>query len=1020
MEFEDRADEIAVIGMSCRFPGARDTAEFWKNLSAGVESIRTFTDEELIAAGTSPERLRNPAFVRAHGAMDDVFAFDAPFFGVSHREAQVLDPQHRVFMECAWSALEDAGVDPSRFAGSIGVYAGSGFSPHVRQVLEDPELSALVPWEMVLFSNDKDFLTTRVSYKLGLHGPSVAVQTACSTSLVAIHIACQSLLNRECDVALAGGATIWPSPVAGYQYQEGGINSPDGHCRAFDARAAGMVPGSGAGVVTLKRMVDALRDGDPIHAVVKGSAINNDGAGKIGYTAPSVQGQSKAIAEAVALAGIEPSDISFVETHGTGTPLGDPIEIAALKEVFAGVDAGTVALGATKPNIGHLDTAAGVAGFIKTVLALKHGAVPPVPHFQRPNPELGLEGSPFFVNASLRPWASGGAPRRAGVSSFGIGGTNAHAVLEEAPALPALPETDAAQLVVLSARNEAALERMRANLAAHLEQNPDVPLADVAWTLQEGRAAHPYRWAAAARDARGAREALAAPVRGTARRAAEPAPPVAFLFPGQGTQHAGMGRELYEREPVFRSEMDRCAQALLPELGMDLRTALFPAAGAEAEAGALLQETRLTQPALFATEYALAKLWMSRGVQPAAMLGHSIGEYVAACLAGVFTVESALRLVAARGRLMQSLPAGAMLAVPMPESAVAPLLPDAVSLAAVNSAAHCVVSGETAQIDAVEKLLAARDVAARRLHTSHAFHSAAMEPILAAFEDEVRRARPAAPSLPFLSNVTGDWITAGQATDPGYWVRHLRNTVRFADGVSRLLEDPTRVLLEVGPGETLGTFARRTPGGADRVIVKSLARADKPAPADLAFLDAAGALWAAGVEMDWSALRGGAVRRKVALPTYPFDRTVHVAQPRPAAPAAPAPAADALSPSSPVRSDAPAYPELTQPPVQTESIQAPGRVSRIVATLTEALARMLGTEPAQVSTGAMFLDLGADSLLLMQFSRTVESLFGVRVPFRRFLEELSTLDDLSAHLDGALPADFALPGQPEPEAEPAP
>ncbi|HEX2210445.1 MAG TPA: type I polyketide synthase, partial [Longimicrobium sp.] len=741
MSLDDRENEIAVVGMSCRFPGARDTAEFWKNLREGVGSISFFENDELLKAGSPPALLREPGFVGAHGMLADAFAFDAPFFGVSAREAQVMDPQHRVFLECAWHALEDAGVDPSRYEGAIGVYGGSGFSPHLSFVMADPELSASVPREFAIWNNDKDFLTTRVSYKLGLRGPSVAVQTACSTSLVAIHTACQSLLNRECDVALAGGATIWPVQVSGYVYQEGGIYSPDGACRAFDANAAGMVVGSGAGVVALKRMVDAIRDGDVIHAVVKGSAINNDGSGKVGFTAPSVDGQARAIAEAVALAGVDPAEISFVETHGTGTPMGDPIEIAALKEVFAGVEAGTVALGATKPNIGHLDTAAGVAGFIKTVLSLKHGAVPPVLHFEQPNPELGLEGSPFFVNAALRPWQSDGTPRRAGVSSFGIGGTNAHAVLEEAPALPASPATDRPQLLVLSAKDEAALERMRGNLAAHLEANPGVSLADAAYTLQEGRAMLAHRWAGVATDVDGAREALG---RGKGRRAADRAPRVAFLFPGQGTQYAGMGRELYEREPAYRAEVDRCAGLLAPALGMDLRTALFPAEGKEAEASALLQETRLTQPALFVTEYATAKLWMSWGVKPESMLGHSIGEYVAACLAGVFSLESALRLVAARGRLMQSLPAGAMLAVPMPERDVAPLLPATLSLAAVNSAAHCVVSGEAAEIDAIERLLSGRDVSARRLHTSHAFHSAAMDPILAAFGQEVRRARPAA------------------------------------------------------------------------------------------------------------------------------------------------------------------------------------------------------------------------------------------------------------------------------------
>ncbi|HEU0052800.1 MAG TPA: type I polyketide synthase, partial [Longimicrobium sp.] len=573
------------------------------------ESIAFFTADELRRAGTPRALVDDPAFVPAHGVLADALAFDAPFFGVSQREAQVMDPQHRVFLECACAALEDAGIDPARFAGAIGVYAGSGFSPHLAQVLADPELAALVPRALAVLGGDKDFLTTRVSYKLGLRGPSVAVQTACSTSLVAVHLACQSLLNRECDAALAGGVTIWPNQVSGYLYQEGGIYSPDGRCRAFDARAAGIVAGSGAGVVALKRMVDALADGDAVHAVIKGSAINNDGAGKVGFTAPSVEGQAKAIAEAVALAGIDPSDISYVETHGTGTPLGDPIEIAALKEVFAGAARKEpCALGAVKPNVGHLDTAAGVAGLIKAVLALKHRALPPTLHFQSPHPESGLEGSPFRVNAELRPWTRNGAPLRAGVSSFGLGGTNAHVVLEEAPERPFRPDgkTDRPHLLVLSARSEEALARMRGDLAGHLGGSPDLELADVAFTLQEGRTAHPLRWAGAARDVEGAREALA---RATPRRAHPSAPPVAFLFPGQGTQHAGMARELYAREPVFRREVDRCADLLAEPLGMDLRTALFPSDDEAAAADALLRETRLTQPALFTVEYALARLW---------------------------------------------------------------------------------------------------------------------------------------------------------------------------------------------------------------------------------------------------------------------------------------------------------------------------------------------------------------------------------------------------------------------------
>jgi amino acid adenylation domain-containing protein len=1006
---QDRENEIAVVGMACRFPGARTPAEYWRNLCAGVESVRHFSEDELRAAGVDEATLRDPAYVRAYGALDDAYAFDAPFFGVNGREAQVMDPQQRVFLECAWSALEDAGCDPSRFAGAIGVFAGSGSNHHLQRVLAHPDLVEAVGGEVAHFANARDFLTTRTSYKLGLRGPSLAVQTACSTSLVAVHLACQSLLNRECDLALGGGATISPDQEAGYAYQEGGILAPDGHCRAFDAKAAGTVGGSGAGVVVLKRMVDALRDGDTVHAVIRGSAINNDGAGKIGFTAPSVTGQAAAIAEALAVADVDPATVSYVEAHGTGTQLGDPIEIAALTEVFAAATERKAfcAIGAAKTNLGHLDTAAGVAGLIKAVLALKHRTLPPTLHFERANPETGLDDSPFFVNAVLRPWESDG-PRRAGVSSFGMGGTNAHVVLEEAPQPVSVDteDADAPQLLVLSAKSAAALERMRAGLAEHLAEHPDLPLADAAFTLQEGRTAHAHRWATAARDSVEAREALANPRR-AGRRAAERTPSVAFLFPGQGTQYAGMARALYEGEPVFRREIDRCAALLKPLMGTDLRHALFPAESGEDEANALLRQTRYTQPALFTVEYALARTWMSWGVHPGAMLGHSIGEYVAACLAGVFSLESALRLVEARGRLMQALPGGAMLAVPLPEAEVRPILGEALSLAAVNGPANCVVSGDDAGVDAVEAQLAGRGVSARRLHTSHAFHSAAMDPILDAFAAEVRRARPAAPSIPFLSNVTGDWITDEQSADPGYWVRHLRETVRFADGVGRLLADPARVLLEVGPGETLGTFARRAEGGAGRVIVRSLPRAGQAQAADLAALDAAGQLWTAGVDVDFGALRGPAPRRRVPLPAYPFERTVYRV-PRPAAPA----------PAASHHPDPSRQPEPISPDVPTETIQASSRLDRITGSVTALFARLLGTEAAQLDPAAGFLEQGADSLLLMQASRTLESTFGVRVPFRQLLEGLSTIDDLTAHLDGAVAADFALPGD-APAAAPA-
>jgi amino acid adenylation domain-containing protein len=1003
------ADAIAVVGMSCRVPGARDTAELWRKLCDGVESISFFSDDQLLAAGVSPDDVRDAAYIRAYGVLEDAYAFDAGFFRVTARETQLMDPQQRVFLECAWSALEDAGVDPARYAGAIGVYAGSRHSLHPERVRSDPELAALPP-RLALLGSAADLLTTRVSYKLGLRGPSVAVQTGCSTSLVAIHVACRSLLGGECDMALAGGVNVPSDEVQGYRTQEGSFQSSDGHCRAFDARAAGTVGGSGVGVVVLKRLADAVRDGDPIRAIVRGSAINNDGAGKIGFSAPSVEGQARVVSAALRAAGVEPGSIGYVEAHGTGTPLGDPIEAAALTEAFRGVPRRRVALGAAKTNFGHLDIAAGVAGFIKTVLTLQHGAIPPTLHFERANPETGLDESPFYVNTVLRPWPRNGVPRRAGVSSLGIGGTNAHAVLEEAPPSPAPTPVDGPELLVLSARSEAALERMRRRLADHLAGEEDVSLADAAFTLQEGRAALPHRWAAAVSTVDEARAALAGTHarKPAARRAADRPPSVAFLFPGQGTMYPGAAAELYAREPVFREEIGRCAAALADELGVDLRDVLFPAAGREAEAAAPGSPRRIALPALFAVQYATARLWMHRGVRPDAVIGHSVGEYAAACLAGVFTRDDALRLVAARGRLLDTLPAGgAMLAVPLGEDEVAALLSPRLALAAVNGPASCVVSGDGADVDALAAALAGRGVEARRLHVAHAMHSPAMDPILEAFGAEVRRTRRSAPSIPLASSLTGDWMTAEQAADPGYWVRHLRETVRFSDGVGRVMEDPARVLLEVGPGETLGTFARRRAGGAGRVIVRSLAPAARPEPADLTMLDAAGALWSAGVEIDWTAVRGPVRRRRVALPTYPFEREQYPVPPAvpPAAPVAPVPApapatARELAPASAAVSGggAPGGAHAAPP------APAPEAGSTVRDRVAALFAALLGIEPGALDPDATFLELGTDSLVLMQASRNVESAFGVRIPFRELLTSYSTVRTVAAHLEREAPA----------------
>ncbi|HYN21124.1 MAG TPA: amino acid adenylation domain-containing protein, partial [Thermoanaerobaculia bacterium] len=872
---ERKSEDVAVIGMAGRFPGASSVDELWRNLRDEVESIRTFTEEELRAVGYGDE-LADPRYVKRRGALDGPDLFDAAFFDYVPREAQILDPQQRLFLECAWEALENAGYGSEAWRQRVGIFGGASENTYVLNLLLSSDLLRAMGRQQISIANNHDYLTTRVSYKLNLRGPSVNVQTACSTSLVAIHLARLSLLRGECEIALAGGVSVKLYEVSGYLYREGGINSPDGHTRSFDARAQGVVGGSGAGIVVLKRLEDALADGDTVLAVIRGSAINNDGSGKAGFTAPSVQGQSLAIREAHRAAGIEPDSISYVEAHGTATPLGDPIEATALMEAFGETEeAGFCALGSIKTNIGHLDAAAGVAGLIKTVLSLKHRTIPASLHFERPNPKIPFEGSPFYVNARTREWLANGLPRRAGVSSFGIGGTNAHAVLEEAPEVPASePSRRGARLLVLSAKTATALEAATANLASWLENDPEVGLDDAAFTLQVGRQPFEHRRMAVCRERDDAVAALRDPARPVTGTPPAGDASVVFLFPGQGAQYARMGAELYEREPVYRSALDRCCELLEPELGLDLRDLLHPARGQGKEADRRLAQTSLTQPALFAVEYSLARLWASWGIRPAAMLGHSVGEYVAACLAGVFSLEDALSLIAARGRLMQDLPAGSMLGVSLPEEEVrANLQGRDLALTAINAPRACVVSGPAEEIESLREDLEARGIETRPLHTSHAFHSRSMEPILGPFAERVRQVKLQPPRLRFLSNVTGTWITAEQATDPEYWATHLRQAVRFADGVTELLRLPHPVLLEVGPGHALSTLARQHPDRkAARLVVSCLSHAKNRKPDEETVLGALGRLWVAGVDVDWTGFWAAESRRRIPLPTYPFER----------------------------------------------------------------------------------------------------------------------------------------------------
>ncbi|HEV8581881.1 MAG TPA: amino acid adenylation domain-containing protein [Thermoanaerobaculia bacterium] len=879
-------EAIAVIGMAGRFPGANDVEAFWDNLKNGVESISFFSDEELRAAGVPESALADPRYVRARGVVAGADEFDAQFFGYSPREAEVIDPQQRLFLECAWEALEDAGHDPARFPGDVGVFAGAGMNTYALNFLADPETLDAVGNFQLMISNDKDFLAPRVSYKLGLKGPSLSVQTACSTSLVAVHLACQSLLAGECDAALAGGVSLRLPQTQGYHHHDNGLFSADGRCRAFDAAAGGLVGGNGAAVVVLRRLSDALRDGDAIRAVIRGSAMNNDGEVRAGFTAPGVDGQAQVVAQALAVAGVEPETIGFVEAHGTGTEIGDPIEIAALTQAFGPrAPRGGCLLGSVKTNIGHLDSAAGAASLIKAVLALEHGQIPPTLHFQAPNPRLRLEESPFRVADRLADWPPGPAPRRAGVSSLGLGGTNAHVVLEEAPESEAGSASRPWQLLLLSARTPTALAVAADRLAAYLREHPEADLADVAYTLQTGRRSFPHRLAVvvedrdealAALEGTGPRRLLGSEQESTDR-------PVTFLFSGLGEHYPGMARDLYPAEPTFRAELDRCCELLRPHLGLDLRQLLFPESAGSASGTDLramlgrsqrpaseLDRTLYAQPVVFAVEYALASLLMEWGIRPQSMIGYSLGEYVAACLAGVLTLPDALALVARRARLIDGLPAGAMVAVPLPEEEASALLGDELSIAAVNGPAVSVVTGPEAAVAELERRLAERGHPGRRLPTTHAFHSRMMEPIQAAFAEMVARVRLAPPRIPYVSNVTGTWITAAEATDPGYWVRHLCQAVRFADGLAELSREPGRVLLEVGPGQGLTAMALQAPG--ELTAIPTL-RSSWDSQPDTAFLlTALAKLWLAGVRVDWAGFYSRERRRRVPLPTYPFER----------------------------------------------------------------------------------------------------------------------------------------------------
>ncbi|WP_419799279.1 MAG: beta-ketoacyl synthase N-terminal-like domain-containing protein [Terasakiella sp.] len=862
--FADDTNDIAVIGLSCRFPGAQNYHEYWQNLISGTETVRHFSDEELLAAGVDPDLLNHPDYVKAQGVLDDIKGFDAEFFGISPTEAEIIDPQHRLFLEQSWAALEDAGYDPDQFDGRIGIYGGSGLNSYLlRTMMENPQAVMDKGPYMVLAASDKDYMCTRVSYKMNLKGTSLSVSTACSTSLVAIDLACQSLLSYQNDMVLAGGVTLQVPHISGYLYEEGGTQSNDGHCRAFDANSSGLVGGSGVGLIVLKRLEDAIRDQDRILAIIKGSATNNDGALKAGYTSPSVEGQAEVIAEAQANADVHPETIQYIEAHGTGTRLGDPIEVKALSKAFrAKTDkTGFCKIGSVKTNMGHLDSAAGIAGLIKTVLSLHHRQIPPSLHFERPNPEIDFENSPFVVNTTLCDWPTpDNTPRRAGVSSFGIGGTNAHVIVEEAPNMVRKKSTtDHPVILPLSAKNENALHQACDNLASYLKNNPNTDLNDVAFTLQQGRKTFDYRKGVVCHDIPSAIDALQKVLNHPAQ-AARPVQTV-FMFPGQGAQYLEMGKGLYANFPVFRHALDKCADILLPKILWDIRDYITGHAKGD------IKRTDIAQPLLFSLEYALAQLLKSFDIKPDKMIGHSLGEYVCATLAGVFTLKDALELVALRGELMQKMEKGDMLAVALSPDEIADYLSDKLNLAAHNAPDRCVISGPTPDIAILAKELANHSIESTLLHTSHAFHSGAMEPMLDEFSKAISRLERHVPTLPFIANLTGKFITNEQAQSVDYWVDHLRHTVQFADGLKTLQEQGNPLFIEVGPGTALSHFAKLTLQTSPLSTMRHIH--DDKSDTHV-FMETIAACWEKGCSADWSEWIAPNAQR-IGLPTYPFQ-----------------------------------------------------------------------------------------------------------------------------------------------------
>ncbi len=986
-----KKNSVAVIGIACRFPGARNKEEFLQNLRDGKPGTVFFSPDELKAAGISEGEISDPSFVNVGGVVEGAELFDAEFFGVSPREAELMDPQQRVFLQSAWECVEDAGYAGEISGKRVGVFAGASMSTYLifnlMPKFMTEEVDGVTSFQAMIL-NDKDYIPSRVSYKLNLKGPSMAVQTACSTSLVAAHLACQSIANGECDMALAGGVSLMFPQERGHLYQEGSILSKDGYCRAFDKNATGTLMGNGVGVVLLKPLEKALEDGDHIYSVIEGSALNNDGSDKVGYTAPSISGQAEVIEKAQKAAGVTADQITYIEAHGTGTVMGDPIEMAALTQAFRSTTDKKqyCAIGSLKTMVGHMDCAAGIGGLIKASLAVKNRFIPASLHFESPNPEIDFETSPFAVNTQSREW-TGLGPLRAGVSSFGVGGTNAHLILSEPPASLEKKEIERPCLFLTSAKTATAAERSTSQILSYLEKTSPKDFPAVAHTLNFGRQKFSHR-----QFFIGGECSTLQSEKITKAISSELNSQVVFQFPGQGSQYVGMGQELYQTETVFKEALDQCAAILDPQLGTSLIDLLYPAPEKLSEASARLMQTEFTQPVLLSVEYALSQLWKSWGVEPAAFIGHSIGEYLAAHLSGVWTLEETLKLAVHRGRLIQSLPQnGAMLSISLPESEVKALIPESLDIAAVNSSDACVVSGMRETILALQKTLSAGNISCQLLHTSHAFHSRLLEPVRESFRKVLREVRFQNPSLPFISNVTGDWITEEDATRVEYWVEHLFKAVRFSDGLETLHQSGCILLLEVGPGRTLSTLSQR---GAHRGKFKAFTSLRHPQEniSDYRLiLESAGNLWLNGVTLSCKAVSGQTNSNRVPLPTYPFEPKRYWVD---------APSARNVFVKAPQKKTVSLeHPAETSQPISggaSEEEESASGIAKQVARLWE---QALGISP--VPYRQEFFSLGGDSLVASRIVARLQQSFPVGIQVRHLLES-QTVEKFSQTIETLL------------------